>query len=207
MYYPSASKEELVAEQSILLDRYQKICDKKYNLDMSRGKPGADQLDITEEMLTVISKNSDCFCENGFDCRNYGIVDGIPEAKKLFADLLEVAPENVFVGGNSSLALMYDTIMRSLVLGVPGGNDPWIKGEKVKFLCPCPGYDRHFGICETLGIEMINVSMTPTGPDMDEVEKYVGSDPQIKGIWCIPKYSNPEGMTYYKETFRGFASM
>lgn len=207
MYYPSATKDELIAEREILLGRYKELCDRNYKLDMSRGKPGADQLDITEGLLSVISKSSDCFCENGFDCRNYGIVDGIPEAKRLFADLIEVSPDNVLVGGNSSLALMYDTIMRCLVLGVPGGDGPWLTQGKIKFLCPCPGYDRHFGICETLGIEMINISMTPTGPDMDEVEKYVGSDPAIKGIWCIPKYSNPEGVTYSDETVRRFASM
>ncbi len=207
MHYLSATKEALVAEKEELFKRYEEILAKNYKLDMSRGKPGTDQLNILEKLLTVLFENKDCYAENGTDCRNYGIIDGIPEAKKLFADLLGVLPENVIVGGNSSLNLMFDAVMRCLTLGVPGGNGPWLGQGKVKFLCPCPGYDRHFGICELLGIEMINIDMTPTGPDMNAVERYVNNDPEVKGIWCVPKYSNPEGITYSDETVKRFAAL
>lgn len=207
MHYLSATKEQLESEQSLLRELYNEIKSRNYSLDMSRGKPGADQLDISKGLLTVLSENGDCYTENGTDCRNYGIIDGIPEAKKLFADILGVLPENVIVGGNSSLNLMYDSIVRGLLYGVSKESEPWVKQGKIKFLCPCPGYDRHFGICESLGIEMIPVDMTPTGPDMDTVERLVSSDALIKGIWCVPKYSNPEGVTYSDETVRRFAAL
>lgn len=207
MHYLSATREQLESEHSLLRELYNEIKSRNYSLDMSRGKPGADQLDISEALLTVLSENKDCYTENGTDCRNYGIVDGIPEAKKLFADILEVSPDKVIVGGNSSLNLMYDSIVRGLLYGVSEESDPWIKQGKIKFLCPCPGYDRHFGICESLGIEMIPVDMTSTGPDMDTVERLVASDALIKGIWCVPKYSNPEGVTYSDETVKRFAAL
>lgn len=207
MHYLSATREQLESEQSLLRELYNEIKSRNYSLDMSRGKPGADQLDISEALLTVLSENKDCYTENGTDCRNYGIVDGIPEAKKLFADILEVSPDKVIVGGNSSLNLMYDSVVRGLLYGVSEKSEPWVKQGKIKFLCPCPGYDRHFGICESLGIEMIPVDMTPTGPDMDTVERLVASDALIKGIWCVPKYSNPEGVTYSDETVKRFAAL
>ncbi len=207
MNYLEASKENLIKEKEILVKEYEDICNKHYHLDMSRGKPGADQLDIAEEMLGVISKNDDCFTESGFDCRNYGIVEGIDEAKELFAEILEVTAENVIVCGNSSLNLMYDMVVRAMLYGVNGGNGPWIKQGKIKFLCPCPGYDRHFSICESLGIEMIPVNMNDDGPDMDTIESLVSTDPAIKGIWCVPKYSNPQGICYSDEVIRRFAAL
>ena len=205
MNYLSASKEQLQNELSALQNEYNKIKEKNYKLDMSRGKPGSEQLDISNELLTVLSNDSDCYLENGMDCRNYGVLDGIPEAKELFAQIFDITSDKVIVCGNSSLNIMYDTIVRALLFGVPGGEAPWGKQGKIKFLCPCPGYDRHFGICESLGIEMINVDMTPTGPDMDMVEKLVREDSSIKGIWCVPKYSNPQGITYSDDTVKRFA--
>lgn len=206
MNYTRMSQSELLAEKEQLADSYKKICSEKLSLDMSRGKPEKTQLELSESMLTAISKNSDCFTENGTDCRNYGLVDGIEEAKKLFGDILGVSPEKVVVGGNSSLNLMYDQVVRCMLYGVCSGAKPWVENDKNKFLCPVPGYDRHFGICESLGIEMINVPMTEQGPDMDVVEDYV-KDPDVRGIWCIPKYSNPDGTVYSDETVRRFARL
>lgn len=206
MNYTRMSQSELLAEKEQLADSYKKICSEKLSLDMSRGKPEKTQLELSESMLTAISKNSDCFTENGTDCRNYGLVDGIEEAKKLFGDILGVSPEKVVVGGNSSLNLMYDQVVRCMLYGVCSGAKPWVKNDKNKFLCPVPGYDRHFGICESLGIEMINVPMTEQGPDMDVIEDYV-KDSDVRGIWCIPKYSNPDGTVYSDETVRRFARL
>ncbi len=173
---------------------------------MSRGKPGSDQLELAMPILDVLTSKDALNAENGFDTRNYGLLDGIGEAKRLFADMLEVLPENILVGGNSSLNLMYDSIARSMSFGVLGST-PWSKLDKVKFLCPVPGYDRHFAICELFGIEMINIPMNEFGPDMDMVEKLVSEDDSIKGIWCVPMYANPTGITYSNEVVKRFASL
>ena len=204
--YIEWTKEELVAEKARLEQEFAEVKAKGLNLNISRGKPAASQLDLTEGMLTVLSKNEDTFAEDGTDCRNYGVLTGIPEARKLIGDICEVPAENVIVYGNASLTIMFDTVARSFLKGVAGCT-PWNKLDKVKFLCPVPGYDRHFGVTEYFGVEMINVPMTPEGPDMDMVEKLVAEDDAIKGIWCVPKYSNPQGYTYSDETVRRFAAL
>ncbi|NCB06417.1 MAG: aminotransferase class I/II-fold pyridoxal phosphate-dependent enzyme, partial [Clostridia bacterium] len=200
-----ASREELAKLESTLLNEYNTFKAKGLKLDMSRGKPGADQLDLSERMLTVLNKNEDLIADK-LDTRNYGVLDGIPACRELFAELLGVPAKNVIAGGNASLTMMYDNIMRLWVFGAPGCT-PWSKQEKVKFLCPMPGYDRHFAICQQLGIEMINIPMLEHGPDMDLVEKYVNEDATVKGIWCVPQYSNPEGKTYSDEVVRRFANL
>ena len=173
---------------------------------MSRGKPAAEQLDLSMGILDTVDAKSVVKSENGTDLRNYGVLDGIPEAKKLIGDMVGAKPENVIVYGNSSLNIMYDQIARAEIFGICG-NTPWSKLDKVKFLCPVPGYDRHFAITEEFGIEMINIPMTEDGPDMDMVEQYVNNDAAVKGIWCVPKYSNPEGVVYSDETVRRFANL
>ena len=204
--YGEMNREELLALQAELEASYAEAKGQGLKLDMSRGKPSKQQLDLSEGMLTVIAKNEDCVSEDGTDCRNYGGPVGIPEARKLMGDLLGVPSEQIIVCGNASLSIMFDMVSRSFTHGVMG-NTPWSKLDQVKFLCPVPGYDRHFGITEYFGVEMITVPMTPEGPDMDLVEKLVAADESIKGIWCVPKYSNPQGISYSDETVRRFAAL
>lgn len=204
--YKSMSKEQLEDEKAILLAKYEEYRAMGLNLDMSRGKPGVKQLDLAMPIMDVLTSEDNLMSESGVDLRNYGILDGIPEAKKLMGDMIGCPAENVIVYGNSSLNIMYDIISRSMTHGV-AGNTPWCKLEKVKFLCPVPGYDRHFAITQHFGIEMIEIPMLQTGPDMDMVENLVGSDESIKGIWCVPKYSNPQGISYSDETVKRFAAL
>ena len=204
--YKEMSKEELISLKAELESAFVDAKGKGLKLDMSRGKPTPAQLDMAMDIMDVFNSDSILKTEDGVDCRNYGLMDGIPEAKKLMAEMMGVPAENVLVYGNASLSIMYDTVSRSMTHGVMGST-PWCKLDKVKFLCPAPGYDRHFKITEHFGIEMITIPMTPTGPDMDLVEKYVQEDAAVKGIWCVPKYSNPQGISYSDETVRRFANL
>ena len=204
--YMEMSTEELQELRKKLSAEYKGYQNKDLRLDMSRGKPSIEQLDLSMGMMDVLSSEDDLTCEDGTDCRNYGVLTGIREAKELIGDMMEVTPENIIIYGNSSLNVMFDTVSRSMTHGVMG-NTPWCKLDKVKFLCPVPGYDRHFAITEYFGIEMINVPMLATGPDMDLIEKLVSEDDAIKGIWCVPKYSNPTGNSYSDETVRRMARL
>lgn len=204
--YQELSREELVEWKVRLEAAYEDAKGKGLKLDMSRGKPAVSQLDMTMDFMDALNSQSDMKTQEGVDVRNYGAMDGIPEAKKLMGDIMGVAPENVIVCGNASLTIMYDTISRSMTHGVLG-ETPWCKLDKVKFLCPAPGYDRHFAVTQHFGIEMITVPMTHQGPDMDMVEKLTAQDESIKGIWCVPKYSNPQGYSYSDETVRRFANL
>ncbi len=204
--YSELTKEELQALKKELEAKYREFQAKDLNLNMARGKPCVEQLNLSMGMMDVLCGESDLTCDDGTDCRNYGVLDGIKEAQELLADMMEVPSDQIIIYGNSSLNVMYDTIARSMTHGVMGST-PWAKLDKVKFLCPVPGYDRHFKITEYFGIEMINVPMTKDGPDMDMVESLVASDEAIKGIWCVPKYSNPQGYSYSDLTVRRFARL
>ena len=207
MYYSEMSAEEKAKELKSLKEQYALLKSQNLNLNMARGVLCKEQLELSVPMLGVLAESEQCFTESGTDCRNYGVLDGIPEAKKLMADILGVTTDMIIIGGNASLNLMYDAIMRNMVLGTENGTEPWLKQGKIKFLCPVPGYDRHFTICESLGIEMINIPMTEEGPDMDMVESLVASDEQIKGMWCVPKYSNPGGVVYSDEVITRLARL
>ena len=207
MNYTNLTPEAAKNEHAKLINEYSELKAKGLKLDMSRGKPGKAQLDITMGMMNTLSADADCTAENGFDCRNYGLLDGIPEAKRLFAELLGLKESRIIVAGNSSLNLMYDAVARAMLYGVVGSKKPWSGYDKIKFLCPVPGYDRHFAICQSLGIEMVNIPMTEDGPDMDLVEKLAGEDESIKGIWCVPKFSNPGGIVYSDETVKRFGAL
>lgn len=204
--YSQKSKEELLALKAELEARYEEKKALNLQLDMSRGKPGMSQLNISMGIMDTLSSDSSLLASDGTDCRNYGGLDGIPEARQLMAEMMGTLPEHVIVFGNASLTIMYDAISRSYTHGVLGST-PWCKLDQIKFLCPVPGYDRHFAITERFGIEMINIPMNEDGPDMDLVEELVSSDAAIKGIWCVPKYSNPQGVCYSDETVRRFANL
>ena len=206
MQYNDMSKEELLTLKESLNKEYAEAKAKGLALDMSRGKPSAKQLDVSLGLLDTINSSSDLKALDGTDCRNYGVLDGIPEAKKLMADMMGTTPDHVIVYGNASLNIMYDQISRAYTHGILG-NTPWCKLDKVKFLCPVPGYDRHFAITERFGIDMINIPMSESGPDMGMVEEYVSKDASVKGIWCVPKYSNPQGYTYSEETVKRMAAL
>ena len=203
--FESYSRDELCVLYNSMLSRLVEIKSRGLSLDMSRGKPGTDQLDLSSDMLNCITAN-DYRSENGIDCRNYGGLDGLPEMKKIFADLLEIQPDEVIVGGNSSLSMMFDNVAVNMTHGVRDGL-PWYRQGQVKFLCPVPGYDRHFSICEYFHIEMIPIEMNENGPDMDMIESLVSGDPMVKGIWCVPFFSNPNGCVYSEETMKRLANL
>lgn len=204
--YEGMSREELAAERKQLLKEYQAYKDLGLKLDISRGKPSPEQLALSMPMLDVLHSDVDYLSENNLDTRNYGSLSGIPEAKRLMADVMETRPENIIIFCDSSLNIMFDLVSKSVTHGVMG-SAPWYKLPEVKFLCPVPGYDRHFAITEYFGIKMINIPMLDDGPDMDLVEKYVNEDPLVKGIWCVPKYSNPTGTVYSEEVCFRFAHL
>ena len=203
--YLQYSRDNLKQELLTLNNEYNNFKSQNLKLDMSRGKPGLEQTELSNGMFDILNSDSDFETKDGIDCRNYGLLDGIPQIKKLFADLMDVEQDEVFVGGNSSLNLMFDVFTHFMTHGI-AGEKPWL-GRDVKFLCPVPGYDRHFSITEYYNVKMINIPMTKTGPDMDMIENLVSSDESIKGIWCVPKYSNPDGITYSDETVKRFARL
>lgn len=205
--FDTLSHEELEVLRANLLKKYDAFQQKGLRLDMSRGKPSSEQLDISNGLLDVLNSSSSLIAADGMDCRNYGDFDGIPECKAIFCDMLGVSFDEIFIFGNSSLSIMYDAIGKMMLHGVRPGAKPWCKLDQIKFLCPAPGYDRHFAITERYGFEMIPIEMSSTGPDMDTIERLVASDPSIKGIWCVPKYTNPQGITYSDDTVRRLARM
>ena len=205
MEYGKMTPAQLEAEYASVSRRFEELKGMGLKLDMSRGKPGKEQLDLVSDILTVLSKPEECV-EEGFDVRNYGELTGLPCAKRYFAEILGCRPEECFIGGNASLNLMYDTIAKAYTHGLLHSEKPWSKLDTVKFLCPSPGYDRHFNVTKSFGMELITIPMTETGPDMDAVEEAV-KDPAVKGIWCVPKYSNPDGVIYSEETVRRFAAL
>ncbi|MCR5430464.1 MAG: aminotransferase [Eubacterium sp.] len=204
--YKKMDDVQLREELKSLKEEYKKLCESGLDLDMSRGKPGLDQIAISMELFDVFTSDSEVVSENGFDCRNYGLLDGPPEAKRMMASIMNTTEDHVIVYGNSSLNVMYDQVSEFYSHGV-NGMTPWCKLDKVKWLCPVPGYDRHFAITEHFGIEMINIPMNEDGPDMDAIERFVEKDPSIKGVWCVPMYSNPEGASYSDEVVRRFANL
>ena len=204
--YSECTREELQQEKELLLKKYKEYQDLHLNLNMARGKPGADQLALSMPMLDVLNSTSDCHDKYGTDARNYGELLGLKEARELFGELMGIRPEETIVVGSSSLTFMFDCVARAMLLGVLGSEKPWCRYDKIKFLCPVPGYDRHFTICETLGIEMIPVPLTEWGPDMDQIRELV-KDETVKGIWCVPKYTNPLGGCYSDEAVKALASM
>ena len=203
--YADRSREELLEELKLVQERYDELKSRGLSLNMARGKPGTDQLDMNRPMMDLLRSDSD-YVSDGIDVRNYGNLEGIPACRRLFAELLGVRPENIFVGGSASLQLMYDTISKVYLFGRGKGAAPWAKLEKVRWLCPAPGYDRHFTISEAFGMEMIPIPLNSEGPDMDLVEELV-RDPSVKGMWCVPKFSNPDGIVYSERTIRRIAAM
>jgi len=201
------SREELANEKETLSAAFAAHKAKGLSLNMTRGKPDNDQINLSMPMLDTLNSSSDCTAEGGVDCRSYGELTGIMDAKKLFGEYMGVAADEIIITGSTSLASMYDSVARAMLTGVLGSEKPWIKEEKVKFLCPVPGYDRHFSICQFFGIEMINIPTSAEGPDMDMIEKLLASDPLIKGMWCVPKYSNPLGITYSDTVMRRLAAL
>jgi len=205
--YTQIPKQELSVVLDELRERFKELVAKELKLDLTRGRPSSAQLDLSLPSLELFNASSSFIAENGFDCRNYGVMDGIPEAKRLMAELMDVAPENVMVGGNASLNLMHDCMTIAYIHGLVDSESPWGKLDEVKMLCPVPGYDRHWGIIEHFGFTMVNIPMTSEGPDMDLVEKLVAEDKSVKGIWIVPKYSNPQGITCSDETVRRLANL
>ncbi|MBT3318950.1 MAG: aminotransferase class I/II-fold pyridoxal phosphate-dependent enzyme [Clostridia bacterium] len=205
--YAQKSKDELNGQLTALLSEYEVFKNEGHSLDISRGKPCKEQLDLSVGMMDTLSSKSSLNAQNGFDCRNYGIIDGIEEAKELFSQLFDVAKSEIVIGGNSSLGMMYDAMIRAILFGVSEDAKPWGEQGEVKFVCPSPGYDRHFHLCEELGIKMIPVGMDENGPDMDAVRKIVESDESVKGMWCVPKFSNPTGVVYSDEVVRAIAAL
>ena len=205
MKYSEMSKEQLKNEYTKVKAEYDSWCQQNLSLDMARGKPGPDQMDLSLELFDLVNTKTGFKNFTGIDCRNYGGLDGLIELKNLFSEIMGVAPDQVIVGGNSSLNMMYDTISQVMTSGF-SGEKPWLLQDEPKFICPVPGYDRHFAICEHFGIKMITVPLTENGPDMDAVEELV-KDKSVKGMWCVPKYSNPDGITYSDETVKRIAAL